>query len=65
MAISEKESCFREDDLNKRTICAEKVLHDLWWDNTHLHLSTYLWHVEAYCTYKPCLTLILWNGRVQ
>ncbi|KAH0450066.1 hypothetical protein IEQ34_020758 [Dendrobium chrysotoxum] len=39
MVISEKWSCYREDDIGKAMYVKEKVLDDLWWDNVDYILA--------------------------
>ncbi|KAI0499710.1 hypothetical protein KFK09_017918 [Dendrobium nobile] len=69
MVISEKWSCYREDDVGKARYVKEKILDDLWWDNVDYILdftdSIYDMLREA-DTDKSCLHLIyeMWDSML-
>ncbi|KAI0500681.1 hypothetical protein KFK09_018897 [Dendrobium nobile] len=69
MVISEKWSCYREDDVGKARYVKEKILDDLWWDNVDYILDftdpIYDMLREA-DTDKSCLYLIyeMWDSML-
>ncbi|PKU78650.1 hypothetical protein MA16_Dca014915 [Dendrobium catenatum] len=69
MVISEKWSCYREDDVGKARYVKEKILDDLWWDNVDYILDftdpIYDMLREA-DTDKSCLHLIyeMWDSML-
>ena len=61
MVISDKWTCYRDDDLGRARTVKEKVLNDLWWDRVDYILSftSPKYDMLRLCdTDKPCLHLI-------
>ncbi|KAL6960515.1 hypothetical protein U1Q18_052485 [Sarracenia purpurea var. burkii] len=70
MVISDKWSCYKEDDIGKARFVKEKVLDDVWWDSIDYILSftgSIYDMVRACDTDKPCLHLIydMWDSIIE
>ncbi|KAL3849343.1 hypothetical protein ACJIZ3_011225 [Penstemon smallii] len=69
MVITEKWSCYREDDVNKARLVKEKLLDDTWWDLVDYILSFIdpIYTMLRVCdTDKPCLHLVygMWDSMI-
>ncbi|XP_022156306.1 uncharacterized protein LOC111023231 isoform X2 [Momordica charantia] len=70
MAISDKWSCYREDDVGKAKHMKDLVLNDIWWDKIDYILSftSPIYDMIRACdTDKPCLHLIydMWDTMIE
>ena len=70
MVISDKWSCYREDDAGTARFVKEKLLDDIWWDSIDYILS-FTWPIYdmlRICdTDKPCLHLVydMWDTMIE
>lgn len=70
MVISDKWSCYRDDDVGKARFVKEKLLDDFWWDQIGYILSFTgpIYDMLRECdTDKPCLHLIydMWDTMIE
>ncbi|KAG8369343.1 hypothetical protein BUALT_Bualt14G0001500 [Buddleja alternifolia] len=69
MVISERWSCYRDDDFNKARIVKERLLDDLWWDSIDyiLAFTDPIYKMLRECdTDKSCLHLVyeMWDTMI-
>ncbi|KAG8379144.1 hypothetical protein BUALT_Bualt07G0057600 [Buddleja alternifolia] len=69
MVISERWSCYRDDDFNKARIVKERLLDDLWWDSIDyiLAFTDPIYNMLRECdTDKSCLHLVyeMWDSMI-
>eukprot|EP00268_Persea_americana_P064083 TRINITY_DN8394_c0_g1_i1.p1 TRINITY_DN8394_c0_g1~~TRINITY_DN8394_c0_g1_i1.p1 ORF type:complete len:495 (-),score=69.08 TRINITY_DN8394_c0_g1_i1:901-2232(-) len=70
MVISDKWSCYREDDAGTARFVKEKLLDDIWWDSIDYILSftSPIYDMLRICdTDKPCLHLVydMWDTMIE
>ncbi|PKU75970.1 hypothetical protein MA16_Dca006017 [Dendrobium catenatum] len=69
MVISDKWSCYREDDVGKARYIKEKLLDDLWWDEIEyiINFTDQIYEMlKVADTDKSCLHLIyeMWDSML-
>lgn len=69
MVISERWSCYRDDDVGKAAIVKGKLLEDIWWDSIDyiLAFTEPIYTMLRVCdTDKPCLHLVyeMWDSMI-
>ncbi|XP_077251746.1 uncharacterized protein LOC143890963 [Tasmannia lanceolata] len=70
MVISDKWTCYRDDDVGKARFVKEKVLDDVWWDSIDyiLAFTSLIYDMLRECdTDMPCLHLVydLWDTMIE